>query len=243
MDFWKKGDSAQRGFSGDVAGPEGGSVRPKTARDSADIMGLLGPSVRIKGDLFFDCTLRIDGTLEGDVVSPDELFIGKTGCVKGDVTVRRINISGRLDGQLYALENAEIENGAQVNGLIVARMLQVREGAQIQARMLMGEYARRILAERAALPDIAGPTPQAAPEQPKPGEAGAPAGAAAPPAEPVTGSLRDEAGEGEPGPVPQDQPGAEPSALPLLSDAEPAEEKTPTAEPMSYPGRKRHKRG
>ena len=242
MDFWKKGDSAQRDFSGGISGPERGSARSTTAKDASDIMGLLGPSVRIRGDLFFDCTLRIDGTLEGDVVSPDELFIGKTGRVKGDVTVRRINVSGRLDGQLYALENAEIENGAQVNGLIVARMLQVREGAQIQARMLMGEFARQILAEKAALPGIAAPAPEGQPDLGPPGEAGAMArGAGQADATPPV-DAGDPVGENEPlSPAPEGTD-AEAPPLPLLEGA-PAASLPAAPEPPAPQGKKRHKRG
>jgi cytoskeletal protein CcmA (bactofilin family) len=119
-------------------------------RDPSDVAGFIGTPVAIRGTLATGSTLRLDCSVEGLVVARDELVLGETGRIKGEIVVRRMNTSGKLEGDLFVLEMAEFERGSEMSGNIVARALCIREGALLDGHCRLGDFAEGALREVAA---------------------------------------------------------------------------------------------
>lgn len=119
-------------------------------REPTDVAGFIGEPVAIQGTLAAGCTLRLDCSVEGLVVARDELVLGEAGRIRGEIVVRRMNASGKLEGDLFVLEMAEFERGSEMRGNIVARALCIREGALLDGHCRLGDFAEGLLREVAA---------------------------------------------------------------------------------------------
>jgi cytoskeletal protein CcmA (bactofilin family) len=89
---------------------------------------LIGQDSLFKGDLTSKRVVRIDGIVEGNVQA-DSLIIGKTGSVKGDISVREVEVDGSVEGNIKAEEAVEIRPEGAVEGDIHTVKLIISEGA------------------------------------------------------------------------------------------------------------------
>lgn len=96
-----------------------------------DIKAFLGEGTEFKGILSFEGTVRIDGRLEGEIVSKDLLIIGETAHIHADIEVGSIINSGRIEGNISAQQRIEVLPPGEVNGHIRTPVLVVMEGAKL----------------------------------------------------------------------------------------------------------------
>ena len=100
---------------------------------------LIGPGIRVEGDLAFSGGLRIDGEVRGNVVAapeqPSVLVIGATGRVEGEVRATRMVVSGVVSGTIHASELLELLPGARITGDLRYGALEVHAGAVLQVEL------------------------------------------------------------------------------------------------------------
>lgn len=108
---------------------------------SGDLNGFLDRGSAFRGELEFEDTLRVDGRFNGKITSKNELIVGETAHVEGEVHVGRIAISGTVEGTLIADEKIEIHRTGKVYGNIQTPTLVVEEGAILQGDISMGSKA------------------------------------------------------------------------------------------------------
>lgn len=113
-------------------------------RNTEKLESLIGSSSRFKGEIETSGTLRIDGTVEGQVTA-DWVVIGEKGYVKGDISARGIVVGGRVDGNLSAKEIVEIKNKGQVHGEVLSSKLMVAEGAVFEGRSTMQRAESKVV--------------------------------------------------------------------------------------------------
>lgn len=104
----------------------------------ADI-SIIGPRMKIVGDLTTEGTVRIEGRVEGNVEAGKAVVVGKDGEIEGDVRTEDSIISGRIRGSVTAASRLEVQATAQIDGEIHARRLQLEEGAMLNGTIRMGE--------------------------------------------------------------------------------------------------------
>ncbi len=112
-------------------------------KDSArgDLNGFLDAGSHIKGELHFEDTFRVDGSLKGKVVSKGDLVVGEQGEVDGEVQVGRAFVSGVVRGSISATNRAELTAGGKVYADIQTPTLVVEEGAHFEGNCRMGSTA------------------------------------------------------------------------------------------------------
>lgn len=108
---------------------------------SGDLNGFLDKGSAFRGELEFEDTLRVDGRFNGKITSKNELIVGETAHVEGEVHVGRIAISGTVEGTLIADEKIEIHRSGKVYGKVQTPTLVVEEGAILQGDISMGSKA------------------------------------------------------------------------------------------------------
>ena len=101
-----------------------GTDQPKMGK----IDTILGSGAEVKGSVMTRGTLRIEGKVEGGIVSEDGIIISETGTVKGDLTAKFIIIGGKVDGDVYAQARVEMLPTGQLHGDIRAPRLIIAEG-------------------------------------------------------------------------------------------------------------------
>jgi len=71
-----------------------------------------------------------DGELEGSVELPDSsLTVGSNGRIRANLLARSIVVEGRVDGNLYGAERAELKKSATVVGDIYSPRIAIEDGA------------------------------------------------------------------------------------------------------------------
>jgi len=102
----------------------------KVTVSSGDHVGtLIGQGTQLKGSITATGALRIDGEVEGDIVTSSEVVIGEGGVVKAQVKAGNATIGGTVTGNMEITERLELLASAKLFGDIKAGTLIIGEGA------------------------------------------------------------------------------------------------------------------
>ena len=117
---------------------------------SSKIDTLVGQGVEVTGDVKFQGGLHLDGTIIGNVTTPDAaegsvLVISERGCIKGDVHVAYAVINGEVTGNVYASEKLELSAKARISGDVEYNLLEMASGAEINGKMLHNIHEKKRL--------------------------------------------------------------------------------------------------
>ncbi|MBL8033254.1 MAG: polymer-forming cytoskeletal protein [Leptospiraceae bacterium] len=100
----------------------------------AVVSSYVGQGDSFHGDFQLTGALRVDGTVSGTVRSTSQVIIGPAGHIKTNVEAESVIVSGRVDGNIYALDFVHLLKNARVMGDIVAANLLVDEGVIFEGR-------------------------------------------------------------------------------------------------------------
>jgi len=110
-----------------------------TTKKGGELNGFLDRGSSFKGELEFEDTMRIDGKFNGRIVSKNELIVGETAQIDGDIHVGRIAISGTVVGKITADLRVEIHRNGKVYCDVKTPALIIEEGAIFQGNCAMEE--------------------------------------------------------------------------------------------------------
>src|SRR5437868_14642684 len=108
-------------------------------KSSGELNGFLDSGAVFKGELEFEDTMRIDGRYNGKIMSKNELIVGESAQIEGDIHVGRIAISGTVIGKIIAAQRVEIHRNGKVYSDIDTPALIIEEGAIFQGNCVMGD--------------------------------------------------------------------------------------------------------
>ena len=106
---------------------------------SGELNGFLDRGATFRGELEFEDTMRIDGKFNGKIHSKNELIVGESAHIEGDIHVGRIAISGTVVGKIVADTRVEIHRNGKVYSDIDTPALIIEEGAIFQGNCVMGD--------------------------------------------------------------------------------------------------------
>lgn len=106
---------------------------------SGELNGFLDRGATFKGEMEFEDTMRIDGKFNGRISSKNELIVGESAHIEGDVHVGRVAISGTVVGKIVATQRVEIHRNGKVYCDIDTPALVIEEGAIFQGNCVMGD--------------------------------------------------------------------------------------------------------
>lgn len=93
------------------------------------IRAFLGEGTSFKGQLNFEGTVRLDGKLEGEIITKDNLVLGETAQIRADMTIGSLIAKGKIRGNIIATGKVEVHAGAEIYGNIKTPTLKIEEGA------------------------------------------------------------------------------------------------------------------
>ena len=138
----------------------------RKGRKPAAIQTLIGADTRIEGDLHFKKGCHVDGQVNGSVLSgadPDAyLSVSENGRVMGNVKVPRLGLSGRVEGDVYVTERAELGATARVVGNVHYNLIEIAAGAEINGKLIHESPPKAPAARTALQQDTPAASQQAA---------------------------------------------------------------------------------
>ena len=100
---------------------------------------ILGSGSLCNGTIRVDGGLRIDGTVDGEVVVSGTLTIGREGVIIGNVTVNQAVVGGKIKGTVRAEEQLELQSGSRLEGDIYTRSLIIEDGVYFEGSCKMSQ--------------------------------------------------------------------------------------------------------
>lgn len=107
------------------------------------ISTIIGMSAVCEGDFSSGGSIRIDGTVNGNVTVADTLIVGASGCIHGDIAAQKVVIGGEVYGNLNVPEKIELTSTARVIGDMTTGGLVIDEKAVFQGRCDMNQDASK----------------------------------------------------------------------------------------------------
>jgi cytoskeletal protein CcmA (bactofilin family) len=98
---------------------------------------IIGVSVTLKGNIHNKGSIQINGTIEGEVKSDENVIIGESAQIKGPVIAKKIEASGVVRGMVEATEKLEINPSGKIYGDVNAKTLIIKEGAIFVGKSIM----------------------------------------------------------------------------------------------------------
>lgn len=105
--------------------------------EQSEISAFLGKGTAFKGVLSFEGTIRVDGKVEGEVISKDTLIAGDGAFLQGEITVGTIICSGKIVGNVNASQKVHIIAPGIVQGNIKTPKLIIEEGVTFDGKSEM----------------------------------------------------------------------------------------------------------
>lgn len=105
------------------------------------ITTIIGKGAECEGDFSAAGSVRIDGTVNGNVTVGETLIVGATGSIDGDVNASAVIIGGEVIGNIAAPERTELTTTAKVIGDITTGSIIIDEKAIFQGRCDMNQDA------------------------------------------------------------------------------------------------------
>ena len=106
----------------------------------AHIDTLIGKYTHIRGDVSFSGGLRVDGSVAGNISATGDngsvLTLGDEGTVEGEVCVSNLLSNGRIIGNVYVSDYAELNAQAKIDGDIYYRFLEMAMGSEVNGRLI-----------------------------------------------------------------------------------------------------------
>jgi len=111
---------------------------PRPAAQSSVHTTYLGPTITLSGEIRCAETLRIDGSVKGEVHCDQLLTIGEKGCVFASIEGDSVVIAGEVKGDITAKRKITLESTARVTGDLITPGIVIQEGARLEGRIMIG---------------------------------------------------------------------------------------------------------
>ena len=118
------------------------SKQDKIASD--EIKAFVGEGTTFKGVLMYEGTIRIDGRVEGEIITDGNLVVGKNAVVEAEIKVGKISITGKVVGSITAKKVVEIHPSGRVYGDIKTPALIIEEGVIFQGNCQMEKDQKKL---------------------------------------------------------------------------------------------------
>lgn len=110
--------------------------------ESGSDLNLIAAGTVFEGKMKTPGSIRVDGRVIGDITATQNISIGTSGDVEGNLTAASVTVGGKLKGSVVVQDKLVFESKAVVRGDIKASKLVVDEGAQFDGKCAMSGEAK-----------------------------------------------------------------------------------------------------
>ena len=88
----------------------------KTFEVENKLPNIIGLGAKFIGDIETDGDLRVDGLIEGNIVSKGKLVLGPAGTIKGTIKCSNAEIAGNFEGKVEVTDQLSLKAGSTFKG-------------------------------------------------------------------------------------------------------------------------------
>ena len=103
-----------------------------------ELATIIGHDGLLEGNLTVKHSIRIDGTLKGDLKTTETVTIGKDGKVEGNISAKHLIVGGRIKGSVTVTGKTTLESTSVLEGELRTGKLVIEEGAVLNGSTSMG---------------------------------------------------------------------------------------------------------
>ena len=122
--------------------------KTRTPNEASKEQNKIAQGTKITGNIEAKGGFRIDGCVEGSVITPGKVVIGKEGCIKGDLQCENADIEGKFFGNIKISGTLSLRSSAFIEGDAIVGKLAVEPGATFNATCTMKGAMKAINNER-----------------------------------------------------------------------------------------------
>jgi cytoskeletal protein CcmA (bactofilin family) len=126
-------------------------------------MTYIDEGCEFSGKLKFKDTVRIDGTIEGEIQSENTVVVGPSGVVRAKIQSDSVVVLGVVEGDILARRKITLHETAQVTGEIRTAGIVIEEGARFRGRIAIGSDDAKAAQTQAATKPTSRPAASAPP--------------------------------------------------------------------------------
>lgn len=102
---------------------------------------VVGPSVKIQGDLNSEGNIRVEGQVSGKIKTSQSVFVNPGAKIAADVLAGNAVVGGEVQGNLKITGHLILQSTAKIAGDISCMVLRVEDGAQFSGKCAMNGAA------------------------------------------------------------------------------------------------------
>lgn len=120
--------------------------RTATELEQQAITTVIGPDIKIVGNLTGENAVRVDGTIEGNVTIKNGVILGDRSTVRGNLQSDYVVIYGQLQGNIEA-KGLYLKNTGVIQGDIHVESIEIELGGKYNGKLNMQATAEVIKME------------------------------------------------------------------------------------------------
>lgn len=104
--------------------------RKEIAPTPSGMHNVLSAGTVLTGNLVTQDDIRIDGVIEGNIISRGKIIIGNNGHVSGDVECQTLDLLGKVSGNILCEDTIVLRVTANLIGDITTQVIEIEPGAR-----------------------------------------------------------------------------------------------------------------
>ncbi len=101
----------------------------KMIQEVASVETIIGKNTEFKGTITSQGTVRVDGKLEGELISSGDVVVGETGVIQAQIKAKNLTVAGEVRGNVDIADRLDLLATAKLFGDIKIKILTIEEGA------------------------------------------------------------------------------------------------------------------
>lgn len=99
-----------------------------TDKSRTGITNIIGEGTEIDGKVLVPGSIRVDGKVNGEMTVQEQITVGRSGFIKGELLTKDAIIAGRVEGKVDVKNKIELQKNAKVNVDLKCKLLIIEEG-------------------------------------------------------------------------------------------------------------------
>ncbi len=114
-----------------------------TDNEHNEQFNFISKGTSIKGDVVSDGDMKVDGSIEGNLIVKGKLYMGHTGKIKGTLESRNAELAGRVEGNINVAGLLALLKTSDIQGDLLIGQLSIEPGAKFSGHCTMKDEIDR----------------------------------------------------------------------------------------------------